>query len=195
MMNTKALAALVLVASGLCTANKAKPAKAVLLVSKELTNAEVVHGKEIVLKYSIHNVGNGPATAIQLTDDDVSRGQFDIKHGFKDGAKLKELKPGAKVMHSLIISPIPSICAPLPPGVFCKFNFTVAKAAYKAHPDDLSQQISYSSVPPTVEIWPGSEFSRQNAPHLSEWSVFVAICLIPLGYPYFRLSSVKQKYA
>lgn len=84
-----------------------------------------------------------------LKDEDVSRGPFDVKRGFSDGARIKNLQPGDKTRHSIIVAPNQLICvaAGAAPGTFCKYNLTVGMVKYKASEGDLAAQVRASSRP------------------------------------------------
>ena len=113
--------------------------KANLLVAKEVVNNAVVQDRDLVIKYTIFNTGNGVATDVTLTDEDVSN-HGNLHHYsraqplgtiaivlaacgclFKLPTYRKQLSPPLISLTYLIHSFFPFLPSlfPLPPILFC----------------------------------------------------------------------------
>jgi len=178
-------AVVVLLSLAQCAELAAPKLKANLVIGKELSNSQVVKERDLVIKYTIYNVGDGPASEVTLTDEDITSGPFTIRSGLKS-AYWPTIPAGSKSTHVLVATPSMAIKL--------MHNFTAAKVTYKANKDDLSQQTGTSSTPGTFEIYQSGEFSRQNNPHLVEWFLFMLICVVPLGVPYLIIKQTKSSY-
>jgi hypothetical protein len=158
--------------------------KANLLVAKELVNAEVVEDREVIISYTFINTGNGPATGVTLTDEDITSGAFTVVSDL-DSAVFASVPAGETVVATATLKPTFAIQ---------KFhNFTTAKVSYKASADEPAQT-GVTSTPGQFKVLASGEWARQNASHLVEWFVFLMLASLPVGVPYMLMEQARATY-
>jgi len=106
------------VSSDSSTGSSDDPAR--LLVSKQLLNKYVVESMDVVIKYSVYNVGAVTATDVQLKD--ASFGPDFLVVGGAPEVNLGRLPPSANATHTLVVRPVK----------FGYYNFTAAQVTYKS---------------------------------------------------------------
>jgi len=153
-----------------------------LLVSKTLLNKYVVESMDVVIKYSVYNVGSVTATNVQLKDPSFGP-DFKIVGGLTE-VNFGRIPPAANVTHTLVVKPIK----------FGYYNFTAAQVTYKSGDDAPEVLQGWSSEPGEGYIAPFKEFDKRFSPHLLDWAAFAIMSLPPLVIPFLLWNSSKSKY-
>jgi len=152
-----------------------------LLVSKQLLNKFVVESMDVVIKYSVFNVGTVAATNVQLTDASFGP-DFQVVGGQAD-VSLGRIPPQGNVSHTLVVRP----------NKFGYYNFTSAQVSYTSG-DSKEVQQGWSSEPGEGYIAPFREFDKRFSPHLLDWAAFAIMTVPPLLIPFLLWHSSKSKY-
>nr|CAG4641245.1 EOG090X0EPM [Eulimnadia texana] len=175
------LAFLCLCAFSVYADEEATPAK--LLFSKQILNRYLVEGMDIVLKYSLFNIGGSAALDVQVTDNTFSAQDFDIVGG-QLKFSLDRLAPGANASHVIVVRPTK----------YGYYNFTAAEVSYLPTEDASEPQIGLSSEPGQGVIVPFREYDRKFSPHTMDWAAFAVMTLPSLVIPFLLWWSSKSKY-
>merc|ERR1739845_277106 len=73
-----------------------------LLVGKHIQNKYLVEGMDLVVKYSLFNIGDAAAVDLTLTENGFGMDDFDIVGG-QPSVKYDRLAPGANATHALVL--------------------------------------------------------------------------------------------
>jgi len=153
-----------------------------LLVSKQLLNKFVVESMDVVIKYSVFNVGSVAASNVQLKDSSFGP-DFTVVGGQAE-VSLGRIPPQGNVTHTLVVRPLK----------FGYYNFTAAQVTYTSGEESKEIQQGWSSEPGEGYIAPFREFDKRFSPHLLDWAAFAIMSVPPLFIPFMLWHSSKAKY-
>ena len=109
---------------------------------------------DIVVKYSLYNVGDGAATNVVVNDNGFRSEDFDVVSG-QTQYRLERVPPMANSSHTLVVRP----------RKFGYFNFTAAEVSYVAA-EGASAVSGFSSDPGQAVIIAARDYERQFSAHL-----------------------------
>jgi len=167
-------------AAGAASADAENEAR--LLVQKTLMNKYVVESMDVVLKYSIYNVGGVTATNVNLVD--LSMGPDFELVGDSSEVNLGRIPPGGNATHTIVARPLK----------FGYFNFTSAVVTYSSGENTQEVHQVYSSEPGEGYVAPFREFDKRFSPHFLDWAAFAIMSVPPLLIPFLLWHSSKAKY-
>lgn len=136
------------------------PPKAFLLVKKEILNKHCVQNLDLVVKFTIYNVGDGPAFDVRLEDATFPE-EFPVVSGYLD-VRLARISQQTNVSHTVVFRPTTT-------GVF---NISHATVTYLKTRNSDSVQVGLSSSPSPITITAFPEHERKHNSHLIDWGVF-----------------------
>merc|ERR1712241_453715 len=155
-----------------------------VLVGKHIQNKYLVEGMDLVVKYSLFNIGDAAAVDLTLTENGFGMDDFDIVGG-QPSVKYDRLAPGANATHALVLRPTK----------YGYFNFTAAEVKYKVNEEENSPiRLGYSSEPGQGLIIALRDYERQFSAHTLDWAAFAVMTLPSLGIPFLLWFSSKSKY-
>jgi len=153
-----------------------------VLVYKQLLNKYVVESMDVVIKYSLYNVGGVTATDVQLKDASFGP-DFKVVGGHTD-VTFPRIPPSSNATHTLVVRPIK----------FGYYNFTAAQVTYKSGDDSAEVLQGWSSEPGEGYIAAFREFDKRFSPHLLDWTAFAIMSVPPLVIPFMLWHSSKSRY-
>ena len=110
---------------------------------------------DLVVKYSLFNIGDAAAVDLSLTENGFGMDDFDIVGG-QSSIKFDRLAPGANASHALVLRPTK----------YGYFNFTAAEVKYKINEEEDSPiRLGFSSEPGQGLIIALRDYERQFSAH------------------------------
>jgi len=184
MNSTLKLFALVLfITAAVATTETGEETRARLLVSKQVLNKYLVEQRDILVKYTLFNVGTGAATHVNVVDQGFPAEAFDLVSG-KLEVSIDRVAPQTNVSHVVVVRP----------RAHGYFNFTAAEVTYRPVESDPALQYAFSSEPGEGGIINLASFNKQFSSHLVDWIAFVIMCLPTIAIPFSLWFKSKTKY-
>jgi len=154
-----------------------------LLINKRILNKFYVESKDILIEYSIFNVGSSAALNVQLKDESFPEESFEVVRGLLN-VKLDRLAPGNNVSHAIVVRP----------KHHGYMNFSAAQVRYLASEGAKEEQIGYSSIPYEGGVAPFRDYDKKFSPHILDWLAFTVMTLPSLGIPFYLWHKSKTLY-
>jgi hypothetical protein len=121
-------------ASMVMATDSGEETRARLLVSKQILNKYLVEQRDVMVKYTLFNIGNGPATHVSLEDQGFPAEAFDLVSG-KLEVQLDRIAASTNVTHVVVVRP----------RAHGYFNFTAAAVSYRPIESSPSVRVEISS--------------------------------------------------
>lgn len=158
-------------------------ASARLLVSKQILNRYIVEDMDLIVKYTLYNIGRSPAVNVVLNDFSFNKEVFNVVGGNLN-IKIPRIPPATNVTHAVILKPVQV-------GFY---NFTAAEVSYQSSEDATTTQHAVTSEPGEGYIVAFRDYDKKFSPHLLDWCAFGIMTFPSLAIPFFLWWSSKSKY-
>jgi len=155
-----------------------------LLVSKQILNRYLVEGKDIEVRYTVHNIGKGPAVNVQLNDNGFSLEAFEIVGGHLY-TKFARIPPETNFTHVVVVRP----------NKYGYFNFSSSEVTYQlSDGPDAQTQVSFSSEPGEGGIVAFRDYDKKFSAHYWDWLAFALMTFPSLVIPLVLWYNSKSTY-
>nr|CAB3266612.1 translocon-associated protein subunit beta-like [Phallusia mammillata] len=161
----------------------AEDGDAKLILIKNVLNSIITEGNDLMVQYTLYNIGDGAATDVNLADSSFHESDFELVSGMTS-VKWERILAGTNVSHVVIVRPLKS-------GAF---NFTSAVVQYVAS-EGSDTTFGMSNDLGELDILSLKEFKRIHASHLIEWGLFGVWCIPSIVLPYMLYYKSKSKYS
>ncbi|KAK9497177.1 hypothetical protein O3M35_004543 [Rhynocoris fuscipes] len=166
-----------------CLENDENESAARLLVSKQILNKYIVEKMDLVVKYTIFNIGTSAAVNVILSDESFKTDVFE-QAGGQLNVKIARIPPSSNITHTVVLRPIRV-------GFY---NFTAAQVSYRNSDESLQSQVAISSEPGEGYIVAFRDYDKKFSPHLLDWAAFAVMTFPSLAIPFLLWWSSKSKY-
>lgn len=165
------------------TTESGEETRARLLVSKQILNRYLVEQRDVMVKYTVFNVGNGAATHVSLEDHGFPHEAFDLVSG-KLEVQIDRIAPSSNITHVVVVRP----------RAHGYFNFTAADISYRPIESSPNLQYALSSEPGEGGIINLAQFNKQFSSHFLDWVAFLIMSVPTIVIPYTLFLQSKTKY-
>lgn len=155
-----------------------------LLVSKQILNRYLVQGRDIEVRYLLHNIGKAPAVNVQLIDRGFNSDAFEVVGGHLS-TQFARIPPESNFSHIVVVRP----------NKYGYFNFTSTELSYKlSDAPDAKTQIAYSSEPGEGGIVAFRDYDKKFSAHYWDWLAFGLMTSPSLVIPLYLWYNSKSTY-
>jgi translocon-associated protein subunit beta len=121
----------------------------------QIQNKYLVEGKDVVVRYSLYNVGETAAVSVQLTETGFPSDVYDLVGGALK-ITIDRIAPGGENGHTVVVRP----------KRFGHFNFTSAEVTYRSSEESQQIQVAQSSDPGQGLIIALKDYEKQFSAHM-----------------------------
>ncbi|KFD68899.1 hypothetical protein M514_18929 [Trichuris suis] len=171
-----------------------------ILAAKNLLSSYAVEGKELVISYSLYNIGDKAAVDVELKDDNFVESQFRFVRGSAN-ARWSRIPGSANVSHVLVVVPLE----------YGSINYTAAKVTYRPNEESAFRKLGYTTSRGVDNIYALKyglaclsyflthccfrDYHRQFEQHYIEWLIFLLMICPSLAAPAILWLRSKKKFS